>query len=621
MSVPTPSSGPASTVQATFAATLVDEWIRGGATDAVICPGSRSTPLALALADRPELRVHVRLDERGAGFYALGLAMGTGRPTVLCTTSGTAAAELHASVVEADLACVPVIVCTADRPPELHVVAAPQTIDQTHLFGRSPRWFCEPGVADGAARSMWRSLAARSLAEATVGPLGPGPVHLNLAFREPLAGGPDPLPPGRPEGAPWHRVAAGTDPAGPLGPSSPVRPDRRGLVVAGGGCGEPADVLALAGALGWPVLADPRSGCRMARPGVVAAADALLRDDTVRRQLRPDVVLLLGSPWVSKVLGEFVAEAALAGTVVVSVDPWWRWSDPHGLVAETHRAAPDRWLRAALTELAGSPVPDDGDWRGRWTAAEAAAQGAIDAVLDEDAASHADRLTEPASCAAAARRGPERQPRRGRLLDAGPGPRVVRARSRRAAVRAGQSWSERHRRGVLHGPRSRRRRPGGGGRSRRGPRLPSRRVRARSPDLAHHDLAHHDLARPDVARPDVARPDVARPDAAGCTLVVVDNHGGGIFSFLPQAATMPLDRFEALFSTPQRARVAEVAAGFGVPVVEAGTVDGLRRALHDAVANLRLSVIRAEVPGRAENVVLHDRIHAAVAAAASKALR
>lgn len=153
-------------IQAAFAATLVDEWVRAGVTSAVVCPGSRSTPLALALARNPGMRVHVRLDERSAGFVALGLGMACGRPSVLLTTSGTAAAEVHAAVVEADLARVPLLVCTADRPPELRHVGAPQTIDQQHLFGPAVRWFSDPGVADPSTASTWRPLASRSVAEA-----------------------------------------------------------------------------------------------------------------------------------------------------------------------------------------------------------------------------------------------------------------------------------------------------------------------------------------------------------------------------------------------------------------------------------------------------------------------
>ena len=183
-------------VAATFCATLADEWARAGVTDVVMSPGSRSTPLVIACADERRLRVHVQHDERSAGFVGLGLGLATGRPAVVATTSGTAAVELHPAVVEASQARVPLIVVTADRPPELRGVGAPQTIDQTHLFGRTVRWFVEPGVAEHVNAHTWRSLAARSVAEAAGdGEAGvPGPVHLNLAFRDPLLGEPGPLP-------------------------------------------------------------------------------------------------------------------------------------------------------------------------------------------------------------------------------------------------------------------------------------------------------------------------------------------------------------------------------------------------------------------------------------------
>ncbi|HWF23373.1 MAG TPA: thiamine pyrophosphate-binding protein, partial [Acidimicrobiales bacterium] len=151
-------------VQAAYAATLVDEWVRAGIAHAVVCPGSRSTPLAFALAAHPGITIHMRLDERSAAFVALGLGLSTGRPAVLLTTSGTAAVELHPAVVEADLGGVPLLACTADRPPELHQVGAPQTIDQTRLYGSSTRWFFEPGVADEATSYTWRSIASRSVA-------------------------------------------------------------------------------------------------------------------------------------------------------------------------------------------------------------------------------------------------------------------------------------------------------------------------------------------------------------------------------------------------------------------------------------------------------------------------
>ncbi len=210
MSVATPAADAGDAdLQAAFAATLVDEWVRCGVDRAVVCPGSRSTPLVVQLAAHPGMTVHVRLDERAAGFTALGMGLATGRPALVVTTSGTAAAELHASVVEADLSGVPLIACTADRPPELHDVGAPQTIDQARLFGTSPRWFADPGVPDARTRSSWRSLAARAVGEATAGADGPGPVHLNLPFREPLLG--DPRRAAIPEPRPvrWGALAPG----------------------------------------------------------------------------------------------------------------------------------------------------------------------------------------------------------------------------------------------------------------------------------------------------------------------------------------------------------------------------------------------------------------------------
>ena len=218
MSVPTafPSQ---SEVQATFCATFVDEWVRAGVTDAVVCPGSRSTPLALALARDTRLNVHVRLDERSAGFFALGASLATGRAVVVCTTSGTAAAELHPAVVEAHHAGVPLLVCTANRPPRLQSVSAPQVIDQQGLYGSAVRWSAVPGVPDWSGRRSWRSLASRAFAESMSGPFGPGPVHLDLPFDEPLYGVASELPAGRPGGEPWH-VVAEADPqtAGSSGP-------------------------------------------------------------------------------------------------------------------------------------------------------------------------------------------------------------------------------------------------------------------------------------------------------------------------------------------------------------------------------------------------------------------
>jgi 2-succinyl-5-enolpyruvyl-6-hydroxy-3-cyclohexene-1-carboxylate synthase len=596
MSVPTGGSD-----QATFAATLVDEWILAGLRDAVLCPGSRNTPLALALAARPDLRLHVRLDERSAGFFALGLALGSGRPALVCTTSGTAAAELHASVVEAHHAGVPLLVCTADRPAELQDVGAPQTIDQDHLYGRAVRWFAAPGVPDAAGRPGWRKLAARAYAEAGTGPEGPGPVHLNLAFREPLVGVAGPLPP---VDRGWPRSAG--VPAESLTPGSMIRvpddvagwPDRRGAFVAGAGCGPPAQVLGLADHLGWPVLADPRSGARTSGRPVVSAADAFLREPAVRRALLPEVVVLLGEPPAGKVIGQWLAEAVAAGAQVVAVEPFWRWRDPDRLVSRVDRARPAAWL-AAVTQAvgaaggaAGEPArgPATDEWLERWRTVEAAARRAIDEALLDGT----DGLSEPAVA--------------GLLPTLVPAGATLFASSS-MPVRDLESFvpplddpppvlANRGANGI-DGVSSTARGVAAGG---------TAPVVALMGDLAFlHDVSG--LVR-----------GPGDPTGATCTLVVVDNGGGAIFSFLPQADAVDPVVFDRLFGTPQSTNVVDVAAGFGLPARDVASPDDLRVALAEFVGREELAVIVVRAPARAANVLVHRRLFELVGRAARGAL-
>src|SRR3954469_14259972 len=167
---------------------MAEELARSGVRRAVISPGSRSTPLAVALWREPRIEVSVILDERSAGFFALGTALATRLPAAVLCTSGSAAANLHPAVVEADEANVPLIVLTADRPPELRDIGAGQTIDQLKLYGDAVRWFCEVGTheADDDGLLHFRSVACRAYA-AAIGDPRPGPVHLNVPWREPLA--------------------------------------------------------------------------------------------------------------------------------------------------------------------------------------------------------------------------------------------------------------------------------------------------------------------------------------------------------------------------------------------------------------------------------------------------
>ena len=520
------------TVQAAFAATLFDEWARAGVTDVVVSPGSRSTPLALAAAGHPGLAVHVVLDERSAGFFAVGLGLATGRPAVVVTTSGTAAVELHPAVVEADLAGVPMLLCTADRPPELHHVGAPQTVEQRLLFAEAVRWAADPGVPDAAVAGTWRSLAARAHAEATV---VPGPVHLNLAFRDPLTGDvdPDEVPPGRPDGQPWHTVER-TPPASAEALPAGVR----GVIVAGAGAGGPNRVHALAEAMSWPVLADPRSGCRVPRRTTVAAADAILR--ACPQRFAPDFVLRVGAPWASKVLGQWLASLDAPQWLV---DPNRLWRDPDRRVAKVLAALPS-----------AGPGPAPAGWLEQWVNAEAAAQEAIEATAKG----------EPAI----ARRLVRDLPDGANLVVSSSMP--IRDVEWYAAPRDGiRVFANRGANGI-DGVLSTALGVAAGS--------PGRPTVALVGDLAFvHDVGALALA---ARRPDL-----------DCSFVVVDNGGGGIFSFLPQAESLPTATFEELFGTPHALNIEAIAHAFGAPNVRVLSSD------------------------RSDNVSDHSHIHDAVAAA------
>ncbi|HEX3459640.1 MAG TPA: 2-succinyl-5-enolpyruvyl-6-hydroxy-3-cyclohexene-1-carboxylic-acid synthase [Acidimicrobiales bacterium] len=592
MSVPIAGSAPeAADVQIAFAATLVDEWVRCGVSHAVVSPGSRSTPLAVALLRHPGVEIHVRLDERSAAFTALGIGMASGHPAIMVTTSGTAAAELHAAVTEADLARVPLLVCTADRPPELRDIGAPQTIDQQWLFGRSVRWYADPGVADAAGRATWRSLASRSVAEAVTAPAGPGPVHLNLPFREPLLGdaGRGGVPPGRPDGQPWYRMER-VPPAPPEAAVDRIldaaRSGVRGVIVAGAGGGDPEVVAATSAALGWPVLADPRSGLRRPGPTVIAAADGILRSDAFVAAHRPEFILKLGSPWVSKVVNTFLA-AVDPGTPVMAVVPWGQWVDPDRSVTTLVTADPTLLCRSVIDRLQPRSDPS-GAWCDGWRAAETAAQAAIERVLGGSA----DANGRPGGI------GGWTEPALARRLFADLPSAVTLVSSSSMPVRDLEAFA-----GARVDP----------------PRLLANRGANGIDGVVSTALGVALATGPTVALVgdlaflhDVSALVRSAGTAAPCTVVVADNRGGGIFSFLPPASGLDQVSFEALFGTPQAPDVAEVAAGFGLPVDEIGPDDGpeaLRDALDRRIRDGGLAVVRVRLPDRVANVEIHAEIN------------
>ena len=358
---------------------FVDELVRCGLRHAVTCPGSRNAPLILALAEREEIECVSVIDERSAGFVALGIARGSGAPVAITCTSGTAAANLHPAVAEAHQASVPLLVLTADRPPELRDVGAGQSIDQLDLYGRAAKWFVEVGSHEPgrAAAVHHRALACRSLATAVGG--RPGPVHLNFPLREPLAPVDEALDPGdwegRPGGRPWTEVSR---PAAAPEPGEPARRldgVRHGVIV----CGEPTEGVAeplvrLAAARGWPVLADPASGVRCGphdRSHVVAHYDVLLRAQPFAREHRPEVVVRVGAPPVSQSL-----RAWIAGADQIVIDPHESWHDPSREAALLAAAPPAPLLDA----LAAEPAEPDPAWVESWRRADALVPPALAAM-------------------------------------------------------------------------------------------------------------------------------------------------------------------------------------------------------------------------------------------------
>jgi 2-succinyl-5-enolpyruvyl-6-hydroxy-3-cyclohexene-1-carboxylate synthase len=582
-----------------FALTLVDELVRAGLTDACLAPGSRSAPLALALAEHPGIRVHVHLDERSAAFFALGAAKRSGRAVVVVCTSGTAAANLHPAVLEADLAGTPLLVLTADRPPELRGTGANQATDQLKLYGPAVRWFCEAGVPgdDPGSGRYWRSLASRAWAEATGPPAGP--VHLNLAFADPLvppvAEGAAPLAgepaAGRAGGAPWTAAPTGVRSAAPNDVAElarAVRANPRGVLVAGWGAAlDPAAVDAFAAASGWPVLADPLSGARRG-PAAISTYDGLVRAPRFAAAHRPTLAVRAGGAPTSKALTAWLDESVPQ----VLVDPAAGWSDPARAATLRLTADPSELLAATTALLTGqgpgvgaSPAPgagappSPGPWLQEWLEAERVARDAIDGLLDEWAEPFEGRV---------ARDLVGWVPAGGTLVVGSSMP--VRDLDAFARPREGL-WFVANR--GLSGIDGFVATALGVAAATDEP------VAALCGDLT---LLHDASSLLGAA---------GRP--RGVVLVVLDNDGGGIFSFLPQAG-LPAELFEPLFGTPHGLDLTALAAAARVPsrVVEKATdlVPALDGAL--AAGGTQLVVVRGD---RAANLARHRALTEAVTAA------
>ena len=523
-------------VTQSFAATFVDELAAQGVDFACISPGSRSAPLAIALQRHPKIRVLVHIDERSGSFFGVGLAKGTGKPVVLLCTSGTAAAEFHAAVVEAFHSRAPLIVLTADRPPELRDVGANQSIDQQRLYGTAVRWFFDPGppVESAGAPRQWRRLAARAYAEAAG-----GPVHVNLPFREPLVPTPGELP--VPLGTAGQAISAGRNlptPGQVTTLASALQRAQRPLIVAG----EMRDGDRLAPALsrlGLPVLAEPSSQLRRAETGAaVESYEALLRAGW-SLQHGPDLVVSIGGTPTSKVLGAWLA-AASAPTFLIDPDRMWR--DPEQVASHVIACDPQALLEAL-------PPMDRNAWREEWISAGKRATAAIAATF----------VSTPLHEGHIVRALAARLPDNGQVFVGSSMP-----------IRAVDSfWPYAKTQQRFYGNRGA---SGIDGLVSSGLGLAAGRSNVPTVLLLGDLSVYHDMNGLWALRRHGLR----------ATIVVCDNNGGGVFNFLPQAQHQ--DVFEELFATPLGLDFAQIARLYDLVYSPVTDRAGLEPALVDALA-------------------------------------
>ena len=567
-----------------FARTLVHELHASGVATAVVCPGSRSAPLALAVAAEPGLAHSVHIDERNAAFHALGSAKATGQPVALVCTSGTAGANFLPAVAEAAQARVPLIVLTADRPPELRAWGAAQTMEQRTLFAGFTRWSEEAPCPseDGPGEPYARALARRAVS-AAMGP-APGPVHLNLPFREPLLPATIDLEP-RALHSPTRAVSVCTTLAIEQVEllAKELQEVERGVLVFGPDSGDAAaadEVRALAERLGWPVLADPASGLRAGlalEHSLVCAADLLLRSADAAAALAPELIVRFGGLPTSKAVSLWMAGHPAAE--VWLVDPVAAFRDPQHRASRSVRASAGAFC-AAVASSPGGPSRGPLAWRARWRAADRRASAAFEEVMSADSRFYTPQLAralwsalpEAATLYAA-------NSMAIRELDAFAGLRPARLRvlaNRGVNGIDGQVSAALGAAAALGVP-----------------------TVLWCGDLA---LLH-----------DVSGLLAGRLHGADLTIVVSNDDGGGIFEYLPVAGAVPRAVFEEMFAVPHGLDLVDLAAGLGWESSRVESAASFEIALSRALAGGRHVI---EVPvDRAANTAFHGRLFAAVRAA------
>jgi 2-succinyl-5-enolpyruvyl-6-hydroxy-3-cyclohexene-1-carboxylate synthase len=576
-----------------YTAAFIDELQRAGLRNVVLCPGSRSTPLAMTLASQERIRVWMHVDERSAAFFALGMAKRLAQPVALVCTSGTAAANFLPAVVESHLTHVPLLIVTADRPHELRDNGAPQAIDQNRLYGTHAKWFVDmalPEASNEALRYV-RTLADRAVALTQAVPAGP--VHLNMPFREPLVPTPDrsllPLPQrdpaaweGRPENAPYVRV---TETRGGAVYDSLVErlhtlinTHERGLIIAGSSDDPelPALLALLGQQSGYPILADPLSQLRSAQAEdacVLSSYDAFLRIDSFVERAEPQLVLRFGAVPTSKPLLLYLKRYSACPQIVIDGNAGWE--EPTQLASEMIHADPAPLCRSLLASLSATRGQNE-EWTATWKRTEAITRQQLQTTIQDFAPLFEGRVfTELAESV------PD-----GTTLYVG----------NSMPVRDADTFFWPDRRGVrIMGNRGANGIDGvvssalGASAVSDGPTV-----------LVIGDLSfYHDLNGLLAAR----------LHGLDLTIVLINNDGGGIFSFLPQASYP--EHFEQLFGTPTGLDFAPVVQMYDGTFQRISQWYDFRVAIDASIANGGLHVI--EVPTeRVSNVQMHRQLWQAV---------
>ncbi len=580
-----------------YTTAFIDELQRAGLLDVVVCPGSRSTPLAMTLVAQTRIRVWMHVDERSAAFFALGMAKRLARPVALVCTSGTAAANFLPAVVEAHLTHIPLLILTADRPHELRENGAPQAIDQNRLYGTHAKWFVDMALPEASNEALCyvRTLADRAVALTQAVPAGP--VHLNMPFREPLVPAPDrslPLPSqrdpvaweGRPDNAPYVRVTEARS-----GAEHEILVERlralistreRGLIIVGPG-DDPAlpDLLTdLSQRSGYPILADPLSQLRSGRSErVLSSYDAFLRIDAVVERVEPQLVLRFGAMSTSKPLLLYLKRYSNCPQVVVDGNAGWE--EPTQLASEMIHADPASLCRNLLASLADVHRPNE-EWTTTWCRTDAITRRQLQTTMQDFAPLFEGRVfTELAAIlpAGATLYVGNSMPVRDADTFFWPDDRNIRVLGNRGANGID---------GVVSSAL-------GASSAAEGPTV-----------LVIGDLSfYHDLNGLLAAR----------LHGLDLTIVLINNDGGGIFSFLPQASYP--EHFEQLFGTPTGLNFAPVVQMYGGTFQRILHWHDFRVAVNNSMATGGLHVI--EVPTeRTSNVQMHRQLWQAVGEALLK---